>query len=137
MSIAFFEMFAPTSCPSDMVLVGTPGSQMAFCIEREERGTEYFYEAWRACSTNDRALCTLNQWWRAHGETGVNNTCNGNWEWVGQRDNRGDGSHYLHTIVGAGSCPWQTDWGWSGKGGNRSGPYNFRCCIGMASAVFE
>ena len=133
---AFIEHTMPTACPSGMVLVGKAGTETATCIELVERSALYYTEASQVCSAAGRHVCTRFQWQLGHSEGSMSGKCNG-WEWTGDQDHGRNGEGFLQVTIGAGNCPWQTSWGWSGQHNNRSGPYAYRCCTGTLSSLFD
>lgn len=128
------ERLAPTTCPAGMVLAGVAGTETAFCIEANQRSGAYYLTAQRACMAEGRHLCTSVQWYVGALTSGVNNMCNGDWEWTGTTEAAHTSGH-LHVIMGGSACDHKSR-EWSGFGNNQSSRA-YRCCLGGLSNLFE
>ena len=133
---ALREQLAPTTCPADMKLGGKPGTESAFCIEPNRRGGSTYHNAVNTCMALGRHVCTQNQWWHAASTvSGMNGMCDGNWEWVGDRDEAHTSGH-LQVVIGGNGCTIQS-WAWAGQHANGNGGNTYRCCLGGLSSIFD
>ena len=126
----------PASCPSGMFMAGKAGTETAVCVETAERSAAYYDVASVTCGNLGRHVCTRGQWWAGYNTGEMSSAC-GNWEWTGSQDHGRNGEGFLQITVGAGNCPWQTSWSWSGQHNNRGGPNAYRCCTGGTSTMFD
>lgn len=129
------EMLAPSSCPSDMVMVGLAGTESAFCIEKEERASTWYQDAVRVCANAGRHVCSGDQWYLGSQVSGVNNMCNHNWEWTNTRDHGYTNGHLMVTY-GAAECTRQS-WSWADQHNNGSTTNPYRCCQGGMPLYFN
>ncbi len=135
---ALADLFAPSSCPSNMSLVNPAGSERAFCADNSQRPTSHYKEAQKACADEGRHVCTEQQYYEASQALGPSGWCGGNtWRWTGTMGERGAADGDLHLIIAYHSDCRRTDWGWTGFNNNQSGPYAYRCCTGGISSSFR
>ena len=130
-----FEMLAPSSCPSGMVLAGKAGTESAFCIEANERSSVQYQAAASICASAGKYVCTTNQWYIGSQTSGVNTMCSHNWEWTGSKDHAHSSGH-LQISQGGAECTRKT-WDWTDQHNNGATARNYRCCFGGISAFFE
>jgi subtilisin-like proprotein convertase family protein len=103
---------ASSGCPSDMA------QQSDYCIERNERSSDQWYDAANTCASIGRRLCSSAEWVGAcRQNNGALQNMTGNWEWTDDYSYNDNAQLFGHN-----SCTHRT---WSGDGSNEY----FRCCV--------